>query len=478
MPTPQQHARLINDWLELQDPAALPDLMAGLPADHSIFEALDAISDAADSEEEEIAAAGIAALFRDCVEVWNDSLSVRLRAVYSRLFAHVIWRCAERDALMHAALAEHGVDSETALWQRHQRLRQAPGRAPTMTRRILVLSRVTIGADILITSVLLQHLRQAFPGAEIKLVGDPKLEGLLGGFSGMQVVPLRYARRGRLRNRLRAWLAVRELASMQNADIVINPDSRLDQLGLLPLLDEERTLLWENTLPDGQAHSLAELMSAWCCRRLPNACTIAVRPQLYPSEPQRIEQTRLRRACGAAPLAAVKLDHGGNPAKALPMQAEVAILHRLRACGWRIILDRGFDASEFAHSDALLDAARLHAIDISDGDAAMGLAVGDLCEDRLAAEPVIRFHGSIAGWAACLACSRLAVSYDSVGQHLAAASGIPVIVPFAGYEHASFPDAWRPVGHAPTHVHRFDDEASKRDPTRLAALLEEIPPAD
>jgi ADP-heptose:LPS heptosyltransferase len=477
MTSPAQYAQRIREWLELQDQAALPRIMEELHPEHDLLRSLDAIADAADSHDQDLAREGVAALFGGLVEQWNDRLSSTLRAVYSRLFGHVIWHCAQRDALMHAALGEHGIRCEEELVSRHRRLRSAQGRAPAMVQRLLVLSRVTIGADILLTSVLLQHLRQAWPSAEILLVGDPKIEGLLGGLSGMRLVPLRYARRGRLTNRLRAWLAVRELVAIEDPDLVINPDPRLDQLGLLPLIDEEKTYLWENTFPASGPDSLARLMSHWCSQRLPNACNIAVRPQLFLPDSTRVEQQRLRRAFGNAPMVAVKLDHGGNPAKALPRAAEMRILKHLRLRGWRILIDRGFGDEEYANSDALLAETGLQPLDLSDSDARMGLSIDSLEEGRLAAEPVIRFHGSIAGWAACLGCCRLAVSYDSVGQHLAAAAGIPVVVPFAGYEHPQFPVAWQPIGHAPVHVHRFDSPAAKSDPARLEALLADIPPA-
>ena len=63
--------------------------------------------------------------------------------------------------------------------------------------------------------------------------------------------------------------------------------------------------------------------------------------------------------------------------------------------------------------------------------------------------PVVRFHGSIAGWAAALTACRRAFSYDSVGHHLAAALGVPVVVAFTGHSDPAFPVAWQPRGSGP-----------------------------
>ena len=45
-----------------------------------------------------------------------------------------------------------------------------------------------------------------------------------------------------------------------------------------------------------------------------------------------------------------------------------------------------------------------------------------------------------------LSCCRLALSYDSVGHHLAAALGVPAVVAFTGFSDPGFPIAWQPRG--------------------------------
>ncbi|MBA3708072.1 MAG: hypothetical protein H0W83_04515, partial [Planctomycetes bacterium] len=44
------------------------------------------------------------------------------------------------------------------------------------------------------------------------------------------------------------------------------------------------------------------------------------------------------------------------------------------------------------------------------------------------------------------------LSYDSVGHHLAAALGVPVVVAFTGYSDPVFPIAWQPRGPGPIDV--------------------------
>ena len=63
------------------------------------------------------------------------------------------------------------------------------------------------------------------------------------------------------------------------------------------------------------------------------------------------------------------------------------------------------------------------------------------------------WNGSFAGFAAIIARSRLYVGYDSAGQHVAAACGVPLISVFAGFACPRMFARWRPAG----NVIRVDD---------------------
>jgi ADP-heptose:LPS heptosyltransferase len=460
--TPADHAAAILAWAAGRDAATVAATIDASPClGHA-----DALADAADSDDEAVRSAGLGALFAGLVEPLNDGFTPAGREVYARVFTRIVWRVAARDPALSAALAELAIADETGLRARVARARLGASSLllagslalPSTAARIAVLSRVTIGADILLTSVALQRLRQRFASAEIVLLGDAKLTGLFSGLPGVRVRPIQYARRGPLRTRLASWLAVRAALAEEDPDLVLGPDSRLDQLGILPVTpDPARYLLWENLQQDGAPRqSLSALFDAWLAARLGLASHPPIVPALGFDAATAAAAARLATAFGAvagsSPLAAVKLDHGGNPAKSLPRAAEIALLQRLRALGWRIVLDRGFGAEELANSDALLAAAGWSAVDICDtpADAAKGLGrdLATLAPGDLAAAPVLRIHGSIASWAAALSACRLAVSYDSVGHHLAAALGVPVVVAFTGYADAGFPIAWQPRGRA------------------------------
>ena len=108
-------------------------------------------------------------------------------------------------------------------------------------RRVYVLSRVTLGADVAVTSVVLDAVKQRFSKAEIYLVGPRKNWELFAADARVLHQPFVYPRAGSIQERLSTWPVFNDPGS-----IVIDPDSRLSQLGLLPVCDEENYFFFES----------------------------------------------------------------------------------------------------------------------------------------------------------------------------------------------------------------------------------------
>ena len=130
-----------------------------------------------------------------------------------------------------------------ALEARYQRVRRV--RAVSMEpQHVFVLSRVTLGADVAVTSVLLDAAKRRFPRARIVFVGPLKNFELFAGDARLEHAPVEY-QRGSLRDRLAVWSELRALCDAADA-LVLDPDSRLTQLGLLPICPDERYHLFES----------------------------------------------------------------------------------------------------------------------------------------------------------------------------------------------------------------------------------------
>ena len=340
---------------------------------------------------------GAHALFGILAEGLGDRFEPALCDVYARLFAQAI----------------PGADAE-----RYFRVRR-PRPVAGEPRRVYVLSRVTLGADIAVTSVLMDAAKRRFPGARIVFVGPHKNFELFAFDGPLEHAPLEY-RRGAAEQ---VW---RQLQSIAADGLVIDPDSRLTQLGLLPVGDEDRYHLFESRGYGGTGtQALSELAAQWA------------------RETFGIEDAKPYLACGTdssghPPRMAVSLGVGENPAKRIADPFEPELL-KLLAARAPLVVDRGAGGEEATRVARAVERA---GIDVSYWD------------------------GSFAGFVKMIATASLYVGYDSAGQHAAAAAGVPLICVFAGFPVPRMFERWRPV--APNaQVIRVDDP----DP---AGVLEQV----
>lgn len=354
------------------------------------------------------------ALFGTLVEGLADRFEPALCDAYAHLFAQAVadvWGGAD------AARLE-------ARYRRVRRVRPVAGEP----RRVFVLSRVTLGADVAVTSVLLAAAKQRFPQAEVVFTGPRKNCELFAADRGVRSVELEY-RGGGLAERLAAG---RELTGLLAAPdtLVLDPDSRLTQLGLLPVCDEERHHLFESRSYGGAGTaSLPELTAGWAAETLGIG---GARPYV---------------ALGPAPMRdpyiAVSLGVGENLAKRIADPFEEGLLRLLADRGLPLYVDRGAGGAEAGR---------------------VGRAV-----DRSGARARY-WEGSFAGFAAIIAGSRLYVGYDSAGQHVAAAAGVPLISIFAGFPAPRMFHRWRPTAGNATVI-RVDRPDPAETLARVAGVL-------
>ena len=264
--------------------------------------------------------------------------------------------------------------------------------------RIVLLSRVTLGSDIAVTSVIAQALRTRFPESEVVLAGGKKSAELLG----LPLLAVDYPRTGGLKARLRA---LDVFADLEKDAVVVDPDSRLTQLGLYPVAPEDRYYFFDSHETDDPG-SLTELARAWCAEVFE---VDIPRPKIAAGDPP-FEFAR--------PAVTVSLGVGGNESKRVGAEFERMLLRDLSGRAATVIVDKGAGEAEAAIAEA----------------AGEGL-------------PNVRyFSGSFAGFASLIAKSDLYVGYDSAGQHAAAALEVPLVCVFAGAANDRFFERWRPDG--------------------------------
>ena len=215
--------------------------MASIPASELAREILDAclkdgtwptralddlITRALDEDDQFLSINATRALFGIVIEQLGDLFEPALCDVYARLFAHVISR----------ALPDYNADE---MLLRYRRVRQVRRFLGGEVNKVFVLSRVTLGADVAVTSVVLAAAKERFPDAEICLVGPAKNAEMFAADPRIFPVPVSYGRGSLLRERLLAAAELR-VSVDERSSIVIDPDSRLTQLGLISVCDDAR----------------------------------------------------------------------------------------------------------------------------------------------------------------------------------------------------------------------------------------------
>jgi ADP-heptose:LPS heptosyltransferase len=357
------------------------------------------------------------ALFGILAEGLADRFEPALCDAYAHLFSQAV------------AHAIGGVDAPEleARYRRLRRVRAVMG-DPS---KVFVLSRVTLGADIAVSSVVLAAAKRRFPKAELVFVGPRKNCELFAADAAITPRPVEY-RRGGLSERLAVGAELRDILGTPDG-VVLDPDSRLTQLGLLPVCEEEQHHLFESrSYGAGTAATLPELTARWAEETLGVSGS---RPYIA-----------LAPGARRNPYIAVSLGVGENLAKRLPDPFEERLLRLLADTKMPLLLDRGAGGAE---AERVARAA------------------------KQSGAAVTYWDGSFAGFASIIAGGRLYIGYDSAGQHVAAAAGVPLVSVFAGFAAPRMYDRWRPSGEKAMviRVDRPDvEETLVRVQAALAAL--------
>ena len=425
-------------------------------ADHTWPQrALDALLERALGRDPIEASDASRAFFSIVIERLGDLFEPALCDVYCRLFTHVIARAMPQF-------------TASDLTHRYRRIAQVRRYRGGDVERVYVLSRITLGADIAVTSVMLDGMKRRFPEAEICFVGPSKNAELF--LDDIRILPIsvQYGRSALLLDRL---IAARELQDILTdpASLVVDPDSRLTQLGLIPVCDDARYFFFESRAYGGDSlDPLPRLASQW----LLETFDVEGRPFLAP---ERLDDSEINEeeaedptlgeppayplsvpgaiagGLGASSSAiTVNLGVGENDEKRLGEEFEQRVLNRLAAFDRPILIDRGAGPEEGARIDRHV--AHLIA--------------------QTGKPHLIRAHdGPFASFARHILESRLYFGYDSAGQHAAAAGSVPLVSVFAGYASDRMFSRWHPTGSGHigvVKVESTDDAAAAWERTEAA----------
>jgi hypothetical protein len=434
-----------------------------IPADSPRAEAVvQALCELAVSDDAERSALGQRLLFSGIAERIGDSFDPAGVAVYDRLFSGVIEFCRRlpggRD--IDARLARFGVRSRADIVARKERLvvrRELSSAARQAVRKVFVLSRVTIGADVAVTSLVLRKLEEVFPQAERVVFGARALEALVAGAPRLRVVEAPYDRRGGLLGRVNGWVRLVEAVDREreglapNECAIVDPDSRLTQLGLLPVVEEDvPSFCFESrSFQRPGVATLGQLTACWLDDVFGGGEPLYPSVWLRPSDRATAEVVVPRLRSGDRPLVAVNLGVGDNPRKRIPGAFERELVEGLLAAGATVILDKGIGEEQRRVADiarALVRDGRT-AVEFRDRELAPASSIPPGCD-------LLVYEGGVGALSALIGGCDAYVGYDSAFQHIAAAQAVPVIDVFVDVPSPVFAERWRPYSKAAVEVVR------------------------
>lgn len=394
------------------------------------------------------------ALFGIVIERLCDDFEELQTETYNRLMSQVIEFLRElpEGHDLHSELNKFGLHNSDQIYQRIESIRLNPDEslpAQLKPKKILILSRVTIGADVAITSVICQRMTRAFPEAVISIIGNSKLQQVFSAESGINISTLDYSRRGGLLERFLSWTELlseirQQISGLEtNEYLLLDPDSRLSQLGVLPLVQDESYRFFNSRGKQGYPDkaSISELTNLWLDNLLgENEFDY---PNIYPQSSCLKEAENLIERInkdGASKIITLNLGVGGNSRKRISDEFESSVIIALLEEGNnRVILDMGFGEDETQRSQTILDNAKNHGYKVQQaGFDAIDQITPD-CQ-------LLGMECSVGEIAALIAFSDQFIGYDSACQHIAAAQGIKTYTIFAGSNNVRFIRRWHACG--------------------------------
>ncbi|MBW1774611.1 MAG: hypothetical protein JRJ82_17235 [Deltaproteobacteria bacterium] len=415
-------------------------------------------------DDDELNKIGSSVLFGIIIEALCDDFEELQTEAYNRVICRVISFCRTipTGKELDKRLKHFELKSYEDLFNRIENIRACSDeyrKIESSPDKIILLSRVTIGADVAITSVLIQRLHHMFPESEIIVIGSHKLYDIFGGNPHVRIKQVNYSRRGNLVERFASWFAVLEAVSEEfragiSANIfVVDPDSRLSQLGVLPFVDSKKYLFFNSRGKDSypKKMSISELANHWLDNVLGEMefCY----PMVWLQESKLNNASRFAtvlRKAGCRKIIVANFGVGENSRKRLGGDfEEKLILKLLDEPETVIVLDQGLGHEELERSKAIIKKVEEHGFTTRYGEF-------DSLDGINISRGIVGVVSGIGEIAALISQCDEFIGYDSACQHIAASLGIPTYTIFAGSNNARFIRRWSACGPAKSKIIHVD----------------------
>jgi len=460
--------------LTSSDAYCLADYCANIFLQHyhqtgkSLSGAISVLCRLATSNDADVMKAGLTGLFPLLIERLSDAFDPALCRLYDSTFSQVIGFCRRHPdgKFIDRMLDRFGLPSSESLFARKEALRnQKPSilNHPERYHKCILFSRVTLGAEVAITSIVLAKLLDVFPNAEVILIGDKAFADIFYQVPRFRVSHCPYPADTGLVGIMNRWaeavaIVDKEIRILpESTYLIIDPDSRYTQLGLLPVIENEQYywLFESRSFQHPGLEKISELTNCWLKLHLGRSDT-APFIRLSSCARHYARALRLKTTNENKIFTSVLLGVGGNNKKRLGLAFELALLKNLAGVKDNtILLFKGVGKEEIKRSEILL-----RELSASEGKRILHISGDDprAFADAKSTAEIIAWKGPLSQYCALIAESDVHIGYDSSNQHIAAACGVPTIDIFADESTPMFSKRWAPYGPGPVKiVQAFDD---------------------
>ncbi len=414
------------------------------------------------TSESRISSIATKVLFKDLVEPLMDSFTIEGRMAYIEIFSRIISSLREfpRASKISEYLNRIGLNTNRKLlnWAKKVTMQNKTLDADQINKvkKVFVLSRVTIGADVAITSIALQRIIRELHNAEIFFVGPRAQTQLFGVNQKIKTLEMSYNRKGNFINRLESWIDLVDLVEnntigfSEDEYLIVDTDSRLTQLGVMPLpIAQENYIYFNSSVRDiehqnNRVLSMAEATNLWLNEVFGNSSNF-IYPRVWAEDKAFSEKFFAQPAVKDKSTVFVNLGVGDNNDKRLGIDFEKKLIEELINQDMTVVLSKGTGA-EAAIIDKIINFIS------SNGIKVIETTSDNLDELSIKDAKVIAHKGSLGELVTLISKSDYYVGYDSLGQHLAAALNVPLTTIMAGFINEYFRQRWTPSGEGIVNV--------------------------
>jgi ADP-heptose:LPS heptosyltransferase len=419
---------------------------------------IDLLCEMSEADDSDWGQAVTSALFRGIIEGLCDDFTPNGAETCLNVLVSILAYIRQKQTCrtLDRLLNEAGYHETSELVSRYKRIQTNSAISSTKRRKIrkiIILSRVTAGADIAITSNIIHRLNNSFPEAELVIIGPIHLAEMFNQIDATRVVPFLYKNDGTLFDKMTNWPDLLKIVHNEHHNfckgevLLFDPDTRLSQLGLLPLLDEENSFYFPSRTAgynDNSQQNLSTLTNKWLDTLLEERVSLAPLAMFddlhgtYTNLAENLKQN------GCKQLITINFGVGNDPRKKITPLFEADLIKGLLAIPDTIIMldtGRGDDEQQVTNQHLkILAELNYNTLKID--------------ADSLAAEKinlrhgVVSYRGSLCGLGKLIKVSDCFIGYDSCGQHIANAADTPAIIIFAGAPSTRFISRWAPKNSA------------------------------